>query len=345
MKISIIIPVFNEEENIEKLLNSIKKNKIKNKEIIIVDDDSTDNTREILKKFGSFVKCVHIKKSGVARARNVGIRYSQGSLIFFFDGDVILKKNTLKSFIKCFKENKKLNILQGHWNKTYPAETNFITKHILLKINHNIEEKFKSEKKYFNFKGIKVSDLSTGCLALRRKVLKNIKFNENYKHAGGEEFEMGSRLIDKYDIFYSPKIKVFHKFENIFITLRRIFFRSINYSVLIFNYRRKKTKNLSKSNETVVPRRDIVNTLIVFFFLLSFLALLINIKFTYLVFSSLILFFLNNLKLLIYIKNNLSLISMIKSYFVQLVITLTNIAGIMIAILLIYLIGYRGYKY
>ena len=134
MKISIIIPVFNEEENIEKLLNSIKKNKIKNKEIIIVDDGSTDNTREILKKFGSFVKCVHIKKSGVARARNVGIRYSRGSLIFFFDGDVILKNNTLKSFIKCFKENKKLNILQGHWNKTYPSETNFITKHILLKI-------------------------------------------------------------------------------------------------------------------------------------------------------------------------------------------------------------------
>ena len=173
MKISIIIPVFNEQENIEKLLNSIKKNKIKNKEIIIVDDGSTDDTPKILKKFGNFIKYVHIKKSGVARARNVGIRHSSGALILFFDGDVILKKNTLKDFIKCFKENKKLNILQGHWNMTYPKKTNFITQHLLLKVNHNIEEKFNNEKKYFNFKGIKVSDLSTGCLALRRKVLKN----------------------------------------------------------------------------------------------------------------------------------------------------------------------------
>ena len=345
MKISIIIPVFNEGENIEKLLNSIKKNKVNNKEIIVVDDGSTDNTREVLKKFKNFIKYIYIKKSGVARARNVGIKYSSGSLIFFFDGDVILKENTLKSFIKCFKENKKLNILQGHWNKTYPTKTNFITKHILLKINHNIEEKFKNEKKYFNFKGIKVSDLSTGCLALRRKVLKNIKFNENYKHAGGEEFEMGARLIDKYDILYSPKIKVFHKFENIFTTLKRIFFRSINYAVLIFNYRRGKIKNLSKSNEAVVPRRDIINTLIISLFLVSILALLVNTKFSYIIFLSLILFFMNNLKLLIYIKKNLNFISMIKSYFVQLAITLVNTIGIMIAILLVYLIGYRGYKY
>ena len=176
-----------------------------------------------------------------------------------------------------------MNILQGNWKKTYPKKTNFITKHLLLKINHNIEERFKNEKKYFNFKGIKVSDLSTGCLALRKNVLKNIKFNENYKHAGGEEFDMGSRLIDKYEIFYSPKIRVFHKFENIFITLKRIFFRSINYSMLIFNYRKKKKHNLIKSNETVVPRRDIINSVIVFFFLLSFLSLVINIKFSFLI--------------------------------------------------------------
>ena len=154
-----------------------------------------------------------------------------------------------------------------------------------------------------------------------------------------------ARLIDKYDILYSPKIKVFHKFENIFITLKRIFFRSINYSILIFNYRKKKKHNLIKSNETVVPRRDIINSVIVFFFLLSFLSLVINIKFSFLIFSILILFFLNNLKLLIYIENNLNFISMVKSCFVQFTITLANTIGILIAILLVYLVGYRRYKY
>ena len=56
-------------------------------------------------------------------------------------------------------------------------------------------------------------------------------------------------------------------------------------------------------------------------------------------------YFFNNLNFLIYIKNNLNFISMIKSYFVQLAITLANIVGIMIAIILVYLIGSKGYKY
>ena len=84
---------------------------------------------------------------------------------------------------------------------------------------------------------------------------------------------------------------------------------------------------------------------IISLFLVSILALLVNTKFSYIIFLSLILFFMNNLKLLIYIKKNLNFISMIKSYFVQLAITLVNTIGIMIAILLVYLIGYRGYKY
>ena len=345
MKISIIIPVHNEQENIEELINSIRKNNIKNKEIIVVDDGSEDNTQEILKKFKKTIKYIHIQKSGVAKAPNVGIKNSKGSLILFFDGDVVLKKNTLKIFINSFKKNKNLNILQGHWNKTYHKKTNFITKHILLKIYQNFEEKFKNEKKYFNFKGIKASDLSTGCLALRKKVLKKIKFNENYKHAGGEEFEMASRLIEKFDIFYHPKIKVFHKFENIFVTLKRIFFRSINYAVLIFNQKGDKKRNLIKSHEVVVPKRDTTNVSIVLFFLFSILLILIDIRFSLLTFLSLIIFLFNNLKLLRYIRKNLGFIAIIKSYFLQLAIILANTFGVIIALAMVYLLKYRNYKH
>ena len=156
---------------------------------------------------------------------------------------------------------------------------------------------------------------------------------------------MASRLIDKYDIFYHLKIKVFHKFENIFITLKRIFFRSINYAVLIFSQRGKKKQNLIKSHEVVVPKRDITNVSIVSFFLLSLLTLLIDTRFSLLIFFSLILFLFNNFKLLVYIKKNLNFISMIKSYFIQLAIILANTTGVIIAIFIVYLIRQKGYKY
>ena len=246
MKTSIIIPVHNEEKNILNLLNSIFKNNSNNFEVIVVDDGSTDKTSKILKNFKKKVKYIHIKKSGVAKARNIGIKNASGSLILFFDGDVILKKNTIKKFIKYFKENKKLNVLQGIWEKKYIHKTNFITNHLLLKLNFNLDDKSKKEKKYFNFRGIKVSELLTGCLGIRKKIFKKIKFNEGYKRAGGEEFEMGSRIFQECDIFYTPKIKVFHQFENIFETLKRIFFRTINYAIFNFNLSTQKRKIFNK---------------------------------------------------------------------------------------------------
>ena len=123
MKISIVIPIYNESENILKLLNSIFDQKVKKMEVILIDDGSTDQTKKIIKPYLKKVKYFKIKNSGVARARNIGIKKSNGSIIIFFDGDVILKKNSLNNFIKYFKENKNVNILQGTWHKEFLEKT------------------------------------------------------------------------------------------------------------------------------------------------------------------------------------------------------------------------------
>jgi len=344
LKTSIIIPVHNEEKNILNLLNSIFKNNPNNIEVIVVDDGSTDETSKILKNFKKRFKYIYIKKSGVAKARNIGIKSSSGSLILFFDGDVVLKKDTVKKFIKYFKENKKLNVLQGIWEKKYLHKTNFITKHLLLKLNFNLEDKSKKEKKHFNFKGIKVSELLTGCLGIRKKILKKIKFNEGYKKAGGEEFEMGSRIFQEYDIFYTSKIKVFHQFENIFETLKRIFFRTINYAIFNFNLSTQKRKIFNRFNETSVPQRDIKNLFIVttlFFFLL---ASIFKGEFFILFLIGCIIFFINNIKLLLYIKKNLDFLSMIKSYFIELIIIFIKTISIIVSFILVYILRQNKLK-
>ncbi len=101
VKISIIIPVYNAEKHIEKCLNSIKGQKeTKNKfEVIIVNDGSTDNSEEVIKKYIENseldIKYYGKENEGVAKTRNYGIRKSTGDYILFIDADDYIAQNTL----------------------------------------------------------------------------------------------------------------------------------------------------------------------------------------------------------------------------------------------------------
>ena len=70
---------------------------------------------------------VHCTKNKIRKPRK---SLSSGKV--FFDGDVILKKNTLKYFRKYFVETKNLKILQGLWHRKFPYKTNFNTKHFKI---------------------------------------------------------------------------------------------------------------------------------------------------------------------------------------------------------------------
>ncbi|MCX6777334.1 MAG: glycosyltransferase, partial [Candidatus Micrarchaeota archaeon] len=86
LKVAVIIPSLNEEKHIESLLRSLRGEKYKNKEIILVDGGSTDNTIKIAKKYGARV----VKETGnksPANARNLGASSTDAALLSFFDAD------------------------------------------------------------------------------------------------------------------------------------------------------------------------------------------------------------------------------------------------------------------
>lgn len=103
MKISIIIPAYNEEKYLPKLLESIKKQNYRDYEIIVADADSKDKTREIAEKFGARVVDGGLPAAG----RNNGAKSAKGDLFIFFDADTILPKNFLRD---CFLEFEKNNL-------------------------------------------------------------------------------------------------------------------------------------------------------------------------------------------------------------------------------------------
>lgn len=90
MKISVIVPVYNTGKYLEKCLESLINQTLKDIEIICIDDGSSDNSPEILKKFAQKdgrIKIITQKNQGQSVARNAGVRGSQGEYIGFIDSD------------------------------------------------------------------------------------------------------------------------------------------------------------------------------------------------------------------------------------------------------------------
>ena len=102
MKLSIIIPVFNEVNTIEKIINKIHLQSIKNFEIIIVDDCSTDGTREILKsKIRPKVKKIiyHKNNRGKGSAIITAKNYIKGDIVIIQDADLEYDPKDYKKLI------------------------------------------------------------------------------------------------------------------------------------------------------------------------------------------------------------------------------------------------------
>ena len=106
-KISIILPVYNSENYIEKTIESVLSQTITNFELIIVNDGSTDNTETICKKYAaknSKIKYFYIENSGVSTARNYALTKVTGQYITFIDSDDLYHKDYLKVLQKNLKK-------------------------------------------------------------------------------------------------------------------------------------------------------------------------------------------------------------------------------------------------
>ena len=85
--ISVVVPTFNRAYCVSNAIESVFAQTFKNIEVIVVDDGSTDNTLEILARFGDRIRLIRQKNSGVSTARNTGVRAARGGWIAFLDSD------------------------------------------------------------------------------------------------------------------------------------------------------------------------------------------------------------------------------------------------------------------
>lgn len=241
--ISIIIPTYNSAEKLRLLLDSIyTSSPIEEKfETIIVDDCSTDNTDAIVKEFPLSIYVKLEKNAGPAFARNVGAKKAKGEILFFTDADTVLLPDTLLSTTKVIMENPEIKCFIGNYEKI-PANSGFMPRYKAL-WEYSEELRFlKSgeDQKYTSFAprpGI---------------VYKNVfweigGFNANFKGADIEDMEFGYRVSKKYDIIFSPDIKIRHHYpETLMKEIKPFAKRCFLYTRLLLS--RKKLDRAGESN-------------------------------------------------------------------------------------------------
>ena len=103
MDISVIIPVYNVETYLKKCVDSVLCQKEISMEVILVDDGSTDSSGKICDDYASKnnnVKCLHIKNSGPATAKNRGYKIAKGNYVAFIDSDDEIKPDMFYTMLQ-----------------------------------------------------------------------------------------------------------------------------------------------------------------------------------------------------------------------------------------------------
>jgi len=203
--ISLYIAAYNAEKTIEKSIKSILQQTLKPKEIIIINDCSTDKTLNLLKKFNQ-IKIINNKKNyGLAKSRNIALKYSKYNFLASIDSDVVCKKNWLETLFNTMVK-KKADLIGGK----------LIDKYIKEPANHWRSYYLKQN---WGDKQINNPQFIFGAnFLLNKKKIKNlnIKYNETFR-TNGEDVNFSKVLKSKNcNLYYEPRALCYHyQFDDI----------------------------------------------------------------------------------------------------------------------------------
>ena len=108
MKVSVIVPVYNCAQYLDRCITSLMNQKLSDFEVLLIDDGSTDNSGSMIDDFAkkfSNVRTFHKQNGGVASARNVGLLNASGDFITFVDSDDYVSSEYLSTMYYCYEKS------------------------------------------------------------------------------------------------------------------------------------------------------------------------------------------------------------------------------------------------
>lgn len=185
MKISLIIPTFNRDKYIERTLLSALNQTVKLDEIIVIDDGSQDNTKQLLEHYD--IKYIYQENAGVSSARNRGIKEAKNEWICFLDSDDIWEDTKIEKQIAFHKLHP--DILFSHTDE-------------LWRFNDKIIKQKKHQLKtngYCFKQNIQNTLIGASTVMCHKSIFNNIGiFDEELKAC--EDYDLWLRILDKYKL-------------------------------------------------------------------------------------------------------------------------------------------------
>lgn len=192
IKISVIIPVYNTKNFLERCIESIMYQTYTNIELILVDDGSTDGSGELCDRytFDERVIVIHKPNGGVSSARNVGIDKATGDYICFVDSDDFIDKDYLCSIV-IYLEKQNIDFLINNYL------IDDVSLGVVNKFSKNVKRKLKNRDAILSMIEQKVFDWSAVATFYKADIMKNCK--------GDETIAFVEDLKFKYDFFCLAK--------------------------------------------------------------------------------------------------------------------------------------------
>lgn len=213
--VSVIVPAFNASEYIGETIDSILSQSYPNLEVIVVDDGSTDDTKDRLSAFGNRIAYHYQNNSGVSAARNAGILRSRGELVTCIDADDIMNPGKVSAQVDFIDRNSDVPIVFTDYlnfsGKEFCEKSHFKTCERLMEVLSRSREDhvLTSEEALSIMAEENFTNLGSAPL-FRRDALSKVGLYDNFL-SQGEDFEFHYRFAKRYPIGVIDTIMLYRR--------------------------------------------------------------------------------------------------------------------------------------
>jgi glycosyltransferase involved in cell wall biosynthesis len=244
--ITIIIPVFNDEKNISRCINSVLSQTYTDFECLIIDDGSTDKTSSICDDYSKKdkrIKVFHKENEGISKTRQYGIDHANGEYVYFIDSDDWIESSFASCIIDIINNNKH-DLIFFDYIKNYTNNKNIYKSQNPFSLDNNIIIKLILEKR--------ILSCTWNFLYKKEFIINNkVFFNKNINY-GEDTLFILELMLNNPNIFYINKA-YYHHFINESSYTRTNLKQKYKDRILFYNclsdlFHRYRKENMLKNN-------------------------------------------------------------------------------------------------